>query len=389
MKLTKLNQRGSALLVTLVIMGMLSLAGYLAIDNSNTDIAISYNESHQQSAFYVAEAGAKKAFVAVNDDNLWRKGFDDATFGDGTFAVTLADSATKAGLIDTVVIRSRGTVSNSVADVEIWTIPEYQYPYGYGLFADGGIAFDQLACTDSYASDSGTYALTADKENGDIGTNGTLTIGKSVVIGGDANTAEGGAINISGGGKVLGDTSTTQDSVKLDDIPDAEYVWAKGASKATTGISGTGYTYNNGTKVLSGGANSNIVLQSGVYYFSSITLGQGSKLSLAPGASVEIYVNSDITLAKNTQVNNLGLPKNFQLFSKLGALKFNQGNIFYGTFYGPKGHVQFDQTTQVYGSVVAGSIKLDQSACFHYDRSLGRVRHRTTGAMLAVAWREP
>jgi hypothetical protein len=389
MKPTLRNQRGSALLVTMVIMGMLCLAGYVAIDNANTDVAISYNESHQQSAFYVAEAGAKKAFVAINDDNSWRKGYNSASFGDGTFAVTLADSATKAGLVDTVVIRSRGTVSNSVADVEIWTIPEYLYPYRYGLFADGGITFDKDGCTDSWSSDSGTYALTSKPSEGDIGTNGTINISTGVSIGGDANTAEGGSITITGTGKVLGDTSTTKDSVKLDAIPSTEYDWAKGVSKATTGISGSGYAYNNGTKILSGGANSNIVLQSGVYYFSSITLGQGSKITLASGANVKIYVNSDITLGKNTQVNNLGLPSNFQVFSKLGTLKFNQGNIFYGTFYGPNGHVQFDQTTQVYGSVVSKTIKLDQTACFHYDRSLGRVKHGTTGEMLAVAWREP
>lgn len=383
------SQRGSALLVTLVLMGLLSVVGYMAIDNSNTDIAISFNDSHQQSAFYVAEAGAKSAFVAINGDNSWRKGYADAQFGDGLFTVSLDDSTTDATLIDTVVIQAHGAVHSSVADVEIWTVPEYLYPYRYGLFAGSNIAFDQNACTDSWASDSGTYALTSTKDEGDIGTNGNITVGTGVVVGGDASTAEGGSITISGSGDVLGDTSTTKDSVILDAVPDAEYVWAKSVSKATTGISGSGYTYNNGTKALSGGANSNIVLQSGVYYFSSISVGQGSKISIAPGANVQIYVENDIFLAKNSQVNNLGVPSDFQLFSRLGTLDFNQGNIFYGTFYGPNGHVQFDQTTQVYGSVVSKTIKLDQSACFHYDRALGRTRHGTTGAMLAVAWREP
>ena len=94
------SQRGSALLIVMVLMGLLSVVGYMAVDNSNTDIAISYNDSHQQSAFYIAEAGAKSAFVAINTDNSWRKGYANAAFGDGLYTVSLSDSSTSAPLID-------------------------------------------------------------------------------------------------------------------------------------------------------------------------------------------------------------------------------------------------------------------------------------------------
>jgi hypothetical protein len=77
-----------------------------------------------------------------------------------------------------------------------------------------------------------------------------------------------------------------------------------------------------------------------------------------------------------------------QIYSQNGSLDFSQYNNFYGTFYGPNGDIQFDQTSNVYGSVVGNTIKLDQDACFHYDKSLSRTRHGTTGEMIVVAWRQ-
>ncbi|MDM7974328.1 MAG: hypothetical protein QUT27_14915, partial [candidate division Zixibacteria bacterium] len=68
--------------------------------------------------------------------------------------------------------------------------------------------------------------------------------------------------------------------------------------------------------------------------------------------------------------------------------QLDQGNIFCGTFFGPNAHIQYDQTTQVYGALVGNSIKLDKGACFHYDRNLAKIRHGTTGEMIQVAWKE-
>ena len=86
-------------------------------------------------------------------------------------------------------------IKEAEAWIELWTAPEYYYPFTWGMFAGSGLNFDQSTCTDSYNSDSGTYFETLLKDEGTIGTNGTITTSKLVTIGGDAYTAIGGSIS--------------------------------------------------------------------------------------------------------------------------------------------------------------------------------------------------
>ena len=158
--------------------------------------------------------------------------------------------------------------------------------------------------------------------------------------------ARGGSIAVGPGTVITGDTSTTRDSVNLDIIPDSEYDYARDNSSAPLGISGSNFTYNPGTKSLVAGATGEIIFQSGVYYFDDITLGQDSKISLAPGADVTLYVNGDIVLGQNSTANSGGNPAAFQIYSRGSKLQFDQGNEFVGVFFSSTAHIQYDQTTQ-------------------------------------------
>ncbi len=382
------NERGSALLISLCLLAMLTLIGIMAIQNTNTEIDLAYNKTHSDKAFYIAEAGAKRAFVDINNDNEWRSGYSDVDFSGGEYLVSLTDSSANSALFDTVIIRSEGTYHQGAGVIELITVPEYLHPWTYAMFAKGGIVFDKTTCTDSYNSDSGSYASTMLDSLGSVGTNGTITTSKDITFGGDVTTATEGGITLGVNNTINGDTSSTRDSVDIPDIPSSEFVWAESVNDATTGMSGSNYTYNPGQHTLVGGSYSNIVLTSGVYYFSSIELGQGSTLSLAPGADVTIYVTGDIVLRQESTMNDGGSPSNFKIFSSGSTLQFDQSNVFYGAFYGPNAHVQYDQTTNVFGSLVANTIKLDQSACFHYDRDLAKIKKFKTGDMMLVAWRE-
>lgn len=382
------NERGSALLISLCLLAMLTLIGLLAIQNTNTEIDLAYNEAHSDKAFYIAEAGAKRAFVDINNDNDWRTGYDTIDFSGGDYSVTLTDSMTISALYDTVLIRSEGVFHQGVGVIELITVPTYLHPFSYAMFGKAGIAFDKSTCTDSYNSDSGSYATTALDSLGSVGTNGTVTSARDVDFGGDVSTATPGGITLGVNNTVNGDTSSTRDSVDVPDIPSSEFTWAESVNAAQHGISGSGYTYNNGSHALVSGSYANIVLSSGVYYFSRIELGQGTTFSLAPGASVTIYVIGDIILRQGSTVNAGGSPSDLLIFSNGSTLQFDQDNKFFGAFYGPNAHVQYDQTTEVYGSLVANTLKLDQYACFHYDRDLAKIKKFKTGDMQMVAWRE-
>lgn len=382
------SEGGGALLIALALMAMLALVSIMALDRANTDMALSHNVSSHDAAFYIAEAGAKRAFVDINADNDWRDGYTDEPFVNGTYSVALIDTATDGTLDDTVIIRAEGVNIDAACHVELWTAPEYYHPFTYGMFAGNGLNFDQSTCTDSYNSDSGTYFETWLQDEGSIGTNGTITTSKLVTIGGDATTAIGGSIDLGLGSSVLGDTSTSMDSVKLDIIPQEEYDWARDNSDAISGMSGFDYTYDGGTKTLATEAGGSVVLQSGIYFFSTIDLAQSSSIVLAPSAKVTIYITGDIVFGQGSTVNDEGMPGNLQVYSQFGSLQFDQDNAFYGSFYGPNAVIQYDQTTDVYGSLVADYIQLDAGACFHYDRDLAKITHNKTGRMLEIAWRE-
>jgi hypothetical protein len=382
------NERGSALLISLCLLAMLTLIGIMALQNTNTEVDLAYNKSHSDKAFYIAEAGAKRAFVDINNDNDWRTGYDSVSLSGGEYSVSLTDSVANAALFDTVIIQSEGIYDQGTGRVELITVPTYLHPFAYAMFGKAGIAFDKNTCTDSYNSDSGSYATTVLDSLGSVGTNGTVVSARDVNFGGDISTATPGGITLGIHNTVNGDTTSTRDSVDIPDIPSSEFAWAESVSAAQHGISGSGYTYNNGTKALVGGSYSNVVLASGVYYFSSIELGQGSTLTLAPGAEVTIYVTGDVILRQQSTMNDGGSPADLRIYSNGSTLQFDQDNTFYGAFYGPNAHIQYDQTTQVYGSLVGNTLKLDQGACFHYDRDLAKIKKFKTGDMVLVAWRE-
>ena len=382
------NNRGSALLISLAVMAMLALVALMAVHRSQTDFELSYNQLHEEQAFYVAEAGMQEALVAINADNDWRAGFARVGFGNGVYSVTLIDSSIDTTLFDTVIIRSTGLVDGGTARVELETAPEYKHPFKFGMFGDAGITLDKNTCTDSYNSDSGSYAETVLDSMGDIGSNGTITSSKDVNFGGNISVATDGGISLGVNNTVTGDTTSTADSVDLDIIPDSEYDWARDNSDALTGISGSGYSYIHGQRDLIAGADANIVLASGVYYFNNITLGQRSTLSLAPGAEVTLYVNGDIILNQASTVNDGGVPPDLMIYSRGSSLQFDQDNIFYGVFYGPDAHIQYDQTTEAYGALVGNTLQLDEGACFHYDRTLANITKGKTGRMFALSWGE-
>lgn len=382
------NNHGGALLISLSLLAMLTILGMLAVQTSNTDIELSGYQVESDKSFYIADAGAKRAILEVESDWTWRSGFAKEALANGIYTVAVDDSLSDSTLADTVLLTSTGTFKDGVSNIEVIMAPIMYYPFAKAMFGDSSITFARETCTDSYNSDSGSYAATLIDSLADIGSNGTVTSDKTVTFGGGIAVATDGGITLGGFNTVNGDTTSTADSVDIDVVPSTEYDWAKSNSKAMTGISGSNFAYDNGTKDLVLGSTGDVVLQSGVYYFNNITLGQDSRISLAAGANVTIYVTGTVHFAQNSVFNENGKPSDAVFYSTGPTLQFDQGNLFYGAFYGPNANIQYDQTTQVYGSLIGSTIQLDKNACFHYDRDLGKIRRKIVDRYEAFAWRE-
>ena len=380
-------EKGSAILIVMALIAMLSAAAIISVDRSNTEIDLAYNQLQDDRAFYTAEAGLQRALAQLRADNSWRNGYYRQVLEGGYYTTSLTDSSTQPGLVDSIIIKSTGQFTGAVSHVELWVTPEKSYPFKYGLFGESGVTLKQDACTDSYNSDSGTYAATVLQEQGSVGANGPISLSQGATVGGDAVCATDGGISIGPSAQVWGDTSSTADSVNLDIIPDSEYNWAKSVSNAPAGLSGTNYTYNSNTRNLDVKSNGILTLQSGVYYFSSLSAQQNGQIVLAPNAEVTIYVTGNLTVQQDGGINVSGSPADMIIFSKGNNFMLMQDAKFYGAFYGPNVKFIGRQDMGLYGSIVASDISMGQDACFHYDRDLSKYTKGTTGKINVLAWR--
>lgn len=378
------NNKGSALLIALALMAMLTLAAITALDKSATDMDMSYNRLHDDQAFYIAEAGAWRACAALDENPDWRDGFTTVPFNDGIYAVSVIDSTDNAALADTVIVNSQSVRDGAKATVEVTLVPAEYHPFLYALFGDSSVDMRNSALTDSYNSDSGTYAQTVLFEEGDVGSNGDIFIHNSSDLGGDVATSKEGSLSVHPGSTIAGDTTSRASRQEVPPVPDEVFAQAESSNNNATGISGT-FTYNPTTYEFS--STGTVTLESGVYYFSSIILKNNASLEVAPGAEVTIYVTGDIELKNSSQVNVDGSPASLQFYSQGDIVLKNSGDI-YATFYSPEGFGDLRNSGDFYGSIVAEDVLVHNSAGFHYDRRLSDIVNPGSRGMKVVAWRE-
>ena len=221
------NNRGSALLTALALMAIISIVAISAVDQATTDVEISFNQHHDKQAFYIAEAGLNSALAKISENPYWDSGFVDVPYQDGLFSVLYIDSTTDASLFDTVIIRSLATVQDCRGGVETWLVPLQFNPFKYAMYGDEVIDIRNSMTTDSYNSDSGTYAATVLSENGSIGSNGDVIVKNGATVGGDAITSEDGGLDINSFATITGDTTSIAPVHDLEVIPQSEYDWAR------------------------------------------------------------------------------------------------------------------------------------------------------------------
>ena len=387
------SEKGTAILIALALIAMLSAVAIMSVDRSTTDIELSYNQLSEEKAFYSAEAGLVRAMVELNKDSDWRGPLKEEKIDDGIYAVVILDSVWNPALGDTILARATGKFQGSTVNLEVWLAPGYIYPFKHAAYGDSSLRLEGNACTDSYDSDSGTYAGTWDSIGGDVGSNGEILLKNTVTVGGNAGTSESGAISIINDPDIKGDTSSKADPQTLDYVSDADYTWAKNNNDAPSGFTGKGYQFKPGPNDLLVESNQQIILESGTYYFTSLHLKNKARIKLKPGAEVKIYVTGNILLENFAQMNKNGKPTDMAVYSSAKAsdgktAKMKNGVEFNGLLYAPEIDFLHDNDASIYGAVMAKSIKIKANACIHYDRALSRVATKKSDKLQTVAWRQ-
>jgi len=378
------NQRGSAMIISLSLLGMLTLICIMAVNTSQIDTEITYNAINSEKSFYIAEAGAKSAVAEINIDPDWGAGYTDYSFGGGAFTVSVEDSSIDINLADSIIITSTGAYDNAHSTIELTLIPDATYPFSRGLFGDNSVDIRNSMETDSYNSDSGNYLTTQDTLYGDIGSNGTIEVANGADIGGSVITSLTGGLSVNAGADVTGDIIDDAPAQELPEIPQSEFDSAAVNNDNFTGITGT-YTYDTSTYAFE--STGNVELSEGVYYFSSIILKNSASLTITPGDEVTIYITGDIEMKNSSEMNSGGNPQDLMIYSQGDFVLKNSGDVA-AVFYNPDGTADLRNSGEYYGAIIAEDIVAHNSSKFHYDRSLGNIRYGDSGEYIIVAWRE-
>jgi Tfp pilus assembly protein PilX len=367
MKTMKQNNRGSALIITMAIMLMLGIMGTVAFQSADTEKKLSFFQADLDHSRMVAEAGLQLSLRQLRDDWTWRDGFIAQPFTTGAFTVVLIDKTVNPALADTVVILSHGLVDQAATNIEAFVIQGEKSIFKHAVYTKDGILMENNSCTDSYNSDS-TYAESQLSDGGNVGTGGTMLLKNYASVGGNASTT-GGSITTIDSANVSGSTSTTAPAEDMNAIPDAEYASASVSNANLTGLSGA-YNWEPGPQDLLVDVNKTVTLTSGTYYFTKIHLKDQSKLVLAPGAKVKIYLTGDLMVENLAKMNGGGKPSNMIIYSKGTKLDIKNGVEFSGGYYGPNTDWVFENGADVRGSVMVKTAIIKNESCVHYDRKM-------------------
>ena len=375
------SESGAAMLVALAIMIMISLLGMSAVQMSSTDMAITENFQQDMRSFYLAEGGIEHAYGILRDTSTWRTGLIGQSAGGGSYGVVITDQTTEPALGDTLVFVSVATRSGAKTSIEVKFAPTR--PFRWAAFADDHMDLNGGTYTDSYDSDSGTYAATMLPTGGDVGSNGFVDISGDAEINGDAGTASAGDLAIDGSAYVGGDTTTTAPMQVFDPVSQDDVDFAEANNTAPAGLSGV-YNFNAGNKSLRINPGNTMTMTGGLYYFSSMDL--SGDLVIPAGETVRLYIDGDIQVQSLAKINVTGKPAQLQIFSRGSEIRINGGAEVRSVVYAPDTEIRLTGGGDLYGAYV-GNVATDNGGSnFHYDRSLNDLelmKHYSK-----VAWRE-
>lgn len=374
--------RGAALIIAMLVMAVLLMAGTAFLTISSTENQIALNERVAAQAMLLAEAGLNKAIALLNEAPVGSySGETNTSLGSGKFTVTFINppSVTGCNVRDLV---STGTVpvAGGQAQVQLRAIADQiSYPFRWGTFATVNdrkgeeLRLNENSKTDSFDSTLGAYDATTNKGSvGNIGANGDIKLEKNTAISGSVTA--GGTINKDSSVTISGSQTTSAASQSFPSI-----------TPSTTP-----------TSPLEVGSNTTVNLTAGTYYYTKIKFGNNSKLTTS-GGLVTIYVTGEVDLGNGVTFGanpgtNLQIiaPDTSSALFKEPTTEVGNNFTFYGSFYGNNTDVKLGHDATIYGSMIARTIKMGNTASVHYDQALSDKQICTFGkyTILRGKWRE-
>ena len=119
------------------------------------------------------------------------------------------------------------------------------------------------------------------------------------------------------------------------------------------------------------GANDNLTLAPGTYYFESLTFVSGAELTLT--GPTTIYLTGDMDITGAGTLHTSQDPSDLTIISTGNIIKITGNDEFYGSILAPYAEVELKGTSNYYGAIVGRTVKISGNFSFHVDTSLSLV----------------
>jgi hypothetical protein len=400
------SERGSALaMMTLVVTGLLGLsaAAVVAARSHYQEGRAKREELH---ARYVAQAGLAQGMYELYRGHTGAVGSQDtpAVLGKSSYFVT----ATTLGT-DMVKLTATGTDDRRGACTELTVRSVPSTVWRYGAFGREFLHMSSNARVDSYNSDTGTYVTEATNgtgsnqyahTNGDVGSNGDISMNQNSKVWGDAIAGPDHGTTVLGNAFVTGSTIAASADLTMPTITVPTYT-NFGALSVTsnTTIAASNRTYSNlvvkANKTLTINGPANIVM-------TNLTMNSGSAITIDPtGGPVNLWIIDNFVMdsntmiassdkkAKNVKINLLSDNViNPEVNVQLDVVTLASNSKIYGTILAPNAAVVINSNFELFGSILARSIALNSNATFHFDEALLSATANGAPTYETVCWRE-
>jgi len=297
-------------------------------------------------------------------------------------------------LVHSWKITSQGNVSgihNAQAQVSL-VVENFPSPiFGYNAFGNStscsAISMAGLAGTDSYDSSQGPWNASTNHSNtqGNVGTNGSVSLLGAVIHGNDAYANVGGNCSAPSGPNAGNVMQISQ--LGLPPVPTPTGLGAAVPCGGTCSTLTPGAHYGNialtGKQLLT--------LGSGTYYLDGLTLSSQAQILVSPpGSGIVMYIlgNSGPIIGGNG-ISNIGTgdaPVNFQiLYGGTGSSSIVGNGTTQVVFYAPNSDIIVTGSGGLMGAVYGNTVSINGGSTLHYDRQIANSLN-ISGPMMATAF---
>ena len=233
-----------------------------------------------------------------------------------------------------------------------------------GVWGADSVTVPGSVLIDSFDSTSGPYDSTTANSNGDVCSNGQITVSGSADIYGDVLATDvilsGGAIMVSG---------VTEDSIDPVVLPPIDFgdVETNNDNDLIPLTDNGNVAFNPAEKKLHIPAHDNLTLPPGTYYMMGVQFDSPSTLTLT-GTTV-IYLTGSFDASGNGTINTTMNPADLTIYSSGNSLTLTGGIAFYGSIYAPNATIKLAGNADYYGAMVGRNVDFSGNFSFHVDES--------------------